>query len=916
MTTQDGEFVRPSVAIIVPVYNVERWLPDCLDSIQAQDYENWRSIVVIDGSPDGSEAIARRYADADDRFTVVSVPNGGLGSARNVGLEHGQSDYVFFVDSDDTIPEGTISSLVEAAERTGSPVVAGYAEDFGESWFPSRYWTQRGPLYGGGEITASVAERPDLLDDHVVWNKLYLRSFLDKYALRFPPRVHCEDLVFSARAALLASSVTVKPCLVYRHRRHDQAISASYTRSRTFSDWVGQAIITIEAIHEFTVGPPLRHYLVKFVRGQWWTRVRSIHEVQDPDLLTDLKALSALIDRHLDADGRRQIGIWRSACLKLFAYGDPRPLTHMDEKIDSGLIEIGPARSEDEANAILDVAERMAATDDVSHRFADALAVERVLRAIADGLYSPDSDLARRAVTVSEKISTGYLCRVVGQEGNYAECMEQLLLTHGRMSSRILTMRRENRGIVIRGTLAPTVGTRRADNITAVISSNTDDPTIFVPVTWTALSSSLEWRWQAVVPVQQITAGNSYTVELKAEENGEQRGRSKAESVAETGDRTTVVFPRSLFQSNAQARRLFAFPAWRDNPYVVALQLEVFARRFVISGTSDLEAFAEEASSPFGSGVIHVQWPSVVTDQATSEGDAEQRVDIFLGALRNAKLLGRPVIWTVHNILPHDTQYASQAIRLHQGLADAADVVHVLNSQTVGVASPFYRIDEEKTVTIPHSSYDGVYGPSLVPSDARKAIGASADTTTVLFFGQLRPYKGLDQLVGAVAALADRRDDLELLLAGKPFAGLDDVLAVLDESGVRNTRSVGFVPDAVVPEWFSAADVLVLPHRKVLNSGTLYLGATFGVPTIVPDEEHLRADFGNQPWIRFFDTAEPQESIAALLADDWYRSSDVRRAASDFARANPPIEMSRRFARVVEALHEGRPIPRSSKRRL
>ncbi|GAA1780745.1 glycosyltransferase [Leucobacter iarius] len=910
-----GELPPPSVAIIIPVYNVERWLPDCLDSIQQQDYPDWRGVIVIDGSPDGSEAIARRYAETDDRFTLVSVPNGGLGSARNVGLEHSRSDYVFFVDSDDTVPEGTISALVEVAERTQSPVVSGYAEDFGETWIPSRYWTQRGPLYWGREVTSSVAESPALLDDHVVWNKLYRRSFLDEHDLRFPARVHCEDMVFSARAAMLAPSVTVKPRLVYRHRRHDQAISASYTRSRTFADWLGQSTITIEAIRESAPAAALRHYLVRFVKTQWWTRARGIHEVQDRELLDGMRTLSVLISTALDPAGRKQLGAWHAACLEMFADGDPTLLAAVDDRLPDGSLADDAGRTVAEAEAILELADRLSEAGGASRRFADALVVGRVLQAVADGSLPSDSEIARRAADASERTSDEYLGAIVGPEGDHADRVQRFLLAHGRMSSLIHGVRRERRGIVLRGTLTPTIGVRRADRITAIISPAGEGGRAFVPVTWTVLSDEQEWRWQAAIPVSEITADMPYSIVLKAEERGEQRGRSTAQSVADgldhlVRDRTSIVFRRSLLRSNAQARHLSTFPAWQDNPYVVALQLELFARRFVMTGTSDLEVFVDELSSPFRSGVVHVQWPSVITDQAVSENDAERRVDAFLNALRTAKILGRPIVWTVHNVLPHDTEYVAQAVRLHRELADIADVIHVLNSRTVQVAAPHYRIDEEKVVTIPHASYDGVYGPPLAPAEARARIGAAADTTTVLFFGQLRPYKGLDRLVDAMASLSGRRNDLELLLAGKPFPGLDEVLSALDATELRSTRSIGFVPDEVVPEWFSAADLLVLPHLKVLNSGTLYLGATFGTPTILPDEEHLRADFGDQQWIRFFDPENAEDSIAALIDDDWYRSPEVRRAAREFARANPPIMMSRRFAHVVEALHEGRAIPR------
>lgn len=907
-----GAPALPSVAIIVPVYDVEKYLPECLDSIRAQDYAGWRATVVIDGSPDGSEAIARRYAEEDDRFDVVSVPNGGLGSARNVGLSHSVGDYVFFVDSDDTVPPGTISALVDAAERTGSDIVAGYAEDFGESWIPSRYWTQRGALFRGDEITTTVAQTPEVLDDHVVWNKLYRRGHLERNGLGFPPRVHCEDMVFSARGALTASSVTILPRLVYRHRRHDGAISASYTRAKTLGDWLGQSTRTIEQIAELGSAGALRHYLVHFVKGQWWTRARGIHEIAVDAMVSRLQQLSLLIRDLLDDEGAAQLGPWFRRCLDVFVDGEPRLLADLGEGRPSALAE-DAGESEDVAMAILDVAEALAADGRVSVAMADALVVERVLRRIADGCHATDGDVARRALALHRTLDDGYLADVA-KGSSYDARVATFLREQGRMTVDIRSVRREERGVVLRGTLRPSAGAHEASTMSAVVIDVDRGTRAFAPVTWTTLSDDVLWRWQAVLPPELVEPGRSYRIEIKAEADGAQLGRGTAQPVPEqlrevvaAGDALT--FPREFFLTGGQDRRLFAFPAWRDNPYVIALQLELFSRRFGIGGTSDLGAFVAEATDPLRSGVIHVQWPSVVTDAARSEADAERRVDEFTGALRTAKVLGRPIVWTVHNVLPHDTEYVDQAERLHTELAEAADVVHVLNSRTVDVASEHYRIDPAKVVVIPHASYAGVYGPPVARAEARETIGARPDTTGVLFFGQLRPYKGLDQLVAAMTSLAEKRDDLELLLAGKPFEGLDAVLDEVDASGIANTRSIGFVPDGDVPTWLSAADVLVLPHRKVLNSGTLYLGATYGVPTILPDEPHLRADFGDEAWVRFFDPEDPAASIAALIDDDWHAQPAAREAALAFARRNPPIAMSRRFAAVVEALHAGERVP-------
>ena len=115
----------PRVTVVVPVYDVERWLPESLDSVLGQSGVDLEVVVVDDGSPDGSGAIADGYAARDHRVRVLHVPNGGLGSARNVGTEGVTGDYLGFLDSDDVLPPGALATLATTLEESGSDFVTG-----------------------------------------------------------------------------------------------------------------------------------------------------------------------------------------------------------------------------------------------------------------------------------------------------------------------------------------------------------------------------------------------------------------------------------------------------------------------------------------------------------------------------------------------------------------------------------------------------------------------------------------------------------------------------------------------------------------------------------------------------------------------------------------------------------------------
>ena len=112
------------VTIIIPVYNVEKYLRRCLDSVRNQTVSCWEAVLVDDGSPDGSAAICLEYADRDARFHVIRQENGGLSAARNTGirwaLSNSESGYLTFLDSDDWLHPQFLEQLIHAMESTGA----------------------------------------------------------------------------------------------------------------------------------------------------------------------------------------------------------------------------------------------------------------------------------------------------------------------------------------------------------------------------------------------------------------------------------------------------------------------------------------------------------------------------------------------------------------------------------------------------------------------------------------------------------------------------------------------------------------------------------------------------------------------------------------------------------------------------
>lgn len=181
---------NPLISVIIPVYNVERYLAICLDSVLTQSYRNLEIIVINDGSTDYSLKIAQQYAQVEDRITVYSFENGGLSEARNRGLEVATGDYVTFVDSDDLLLPGALEIMFNTLYETNADVVEGaiikgdHVKKFEN---PDPLTIQE---YTFKEAVTDVLYQKSLLPS--AWGKLYRMDLFKD--LRFEKGLYYEDL--------------------------------------------------------------------------------------------------------------------------------------------------------------------------------------------------------------------------------------------------------------------------------------------------------------------------------------------------------------------------------------------------------------------------------------------------------------------------------------------------------------------------------------------------------------------------------------------------------------------------------------------------------------------------------------------------------------------------------------------------
>jgi CDP-glycerol glycerophosphotransferase len=210
----------PRVSVIVPMFNVEAYLEECLDSLLRQDAD-FEAILIDDGSTDASGAIADRYASNDGRFRIVRQDNAGLGNARNAGVALASGEFLFFLDSDDKLPPGTLRRLLGTLDRTGSDFASGDIHRFdSRGEWPAAFLAR---TFMVSRRRTHVSRFRWLVSDRMAQNKLWRRSFWEAHRFRFPEGVLHEDIPVVIPAHFLARSVDVvrEPVYLYREREDD-----------------------------------------------------------------------------------------------------------------------------------------------------------------------------------------------------------------------------------------------------------------------------------------------------------------------------------------------------------------------------------------------------------------------------------------------------------------------------------------------------------------------------------------------------------------------------------------------------------------------------------------------------------------------------------------------------------------------
>lgn len=248
------------LSVIIPICNVAPYLRECLDSVISQTYKNLQIILINDGSSDESEKIAQEYL-SDERVELVSVENGGLSKARNIGLSQARGEYIYFIDSDDYISQGFLEEMMQIAKRFGAEFVC----------------NDQIVRFGVGEIAYKERVEPKEIEvdsqsiilGGAVWRCLFAKSLLQRSGVRF-----LEGKIYEDEAFLYMNLPFVKKFVKYCgepyfYRQRENSIMSHHKRFRSYD-----LLDVFEAIYLFyqekgflkTLNPPY-YFLTKSAKG-------------------------------------------------------------------------------------------------------------------------------------------------------------------------------------------------------------------------------------------------------------------------------------------------------------------------------------------------------------------------------------------------------------------------------------------------------------------------------------------------------------------------------------------------------------------------------------------------------------------------------------------------------------------------
>ncbi len=280
--------------------------------------------------------------------------------------------------------------------------------------------------------------------------------------------------------------------------------------------------------------------------------------------------------------------------------------------------------------------------------------------------------------------------------------------------------------------------------------------------------------------------------------------------------------------------KIIAWPAYSSrqvNPYTSLLYKHIEEKNDV-----EVYEFSNKLAISKKFDILHVHWPEAMIIKVENPFLTLMYLIKFVISVLIMKLRGTKVVWTVHNLKSHETNFSLLKKLYFKWFSLSVDGVITLSETSVELVKKEYpRLNNKPIKVTFHGHYRGVYPNFESNDEARKRLSIENDQIVLLFLGQIRPYKNIFQLVTAFKEVDNI--NLRLLIAGLPNSNeLETSIQEACSSDRRINSFLDFIQDDDLQIFFKAADLVVLPYQEILNSGTALLSLSFDTPICVPNQ--------------------------------------------------------------------------------
>ncbi len=278
-------------------------------------------------------------------------------------------------------------------------------------------------------------------------------------------------------------------------------------------------------------------------------------------------------------------------------------------------------------------------------------------------------------------------------------------------------------------------------------------------------------------------------------------------------------------------------PFYDDNAYQTLLMRHLAGQGFHAVAGGGGGTFFRTALRRWKARILHFHWLHPYMTTPTAFGTIKRSLS-FLAQILVLRLAGQKIVWTAHNLKHHESRHPGLERFFLSLFVRCCHAIIAHGETAKSELAAFARLRHRgKISVIPHGNYIGCYPNDLSRAQARARLRLPADETQFLFLGQIRPYKGVLELLDAFDELAreDGGAKARLLIAGKP---LDEASSHIISARAAQLNRVqyqpGFVPDERLQEYMNAADAVIFPYRDILTSGAVVLAMSFGRACVAP----------------------------------------------------------------------------------